>query len=77
VGTPVLRTLLTAGGVELIESPDRAFSIPLVPGDDKAGGLTEDSRTSVNPSLRGVTSVPVICPGREIFFPSSNGREGI
>lgn len=77
VGTPVLRTLLTAGGVGLIESPDRPCSIPVVPGDDKDGGLTEDSWTSVNPSLRGVIGVPVICPGREIFFPSSNGRVGI
>lgn len=77
VGTPVLRTLLTAGGVELIESPDRPCSISVVPGGDKDGGLTEDSWTSVNPSLRGVIGVPVICPGREIFFPSSNGRVGI
>lgn len=77
VGTPVLRTLLTAGGVELIESPDRLCSMSVVPGGDKDGGLTEDSWTSVNPSLRGVIGVPVICPGREIFFPSSNGRVGI
>lgn len=77
VGTPVLRTLLTAGGVELIESPDSPCSISVVPGGDKDGGLTEDSWTSVNPSLRGVIGVPVICPGREIFFPSSNGRVGI
>lgn len=77
VGTPVLRTLLTAGGVELIESPDRLCSSPVVPGGDKDGGLTEDSWTSVNPSLRGVIGVPAICPGRDIFFPSSNGRVGI
>lgn len=77
VGTPVLRTLLTAGGVELIESPDRLCSISVVPGVDMDGGLTEDSWTSVNPSLRGVIGVLVICPGREIFFPSSNGRVGI
>lgn len=77
VGTPVLRTLLTAGAVELIESPDRLCSISVVPGGDKDGGLTEDSWTSVNPSLRGVIGVPVICPGREIFFPSSKGRVGI
>lgn len=77
VGTPVLRTLLTAGGVELIESPARLCSIPVVPGGDKDGGLTEDSWTSVNPSLRGVIGVPAICPGREIFLPSSNGRVGI
>lgn len=77
VGTPVLRTLLTAGGAELIESPDRPCSISVVPGGDKDGGLTEDSWTSVNPSLRGAIGVPVICPGREIFFPSSNGRVGI
>lgn len=37
VGTPVLRTLLTAGGVELIESPDRPCSISVVPGGDKDG----------------------------------------
>lgn len=37
----------------------------------------ESYLTSVNPSLRGVIGVPVICPGREIFFPSSNGRVGI
>lgn len=37
VGTPVLRTLLTAGGVELIESPDRLCSISVVPGGDKDG----------------------------------------
>lgn len=43
--TPVLRTLLTAGGVELIESPARLCSIPVVPGGDKDGGLTEDSWT--------------------------------
>lgn len=43
--TPVLRTLLTAGGVELIESPDRPCSISVVPGGDKDGGLTEDSWT--------------------------------
>ena len=42
---PVLRTLLTAGGVELIESPDRLCSISVVPGGDKDGGLTEDSWT--------------------------------
>lgn len=77
VGTPVLRALLTAGGVVLIESPDRPCSISVVPGGDKDGGLTEDSWTSVNPSLRGVIGVPVICPGREIFFPSSKGRVGI
>lgn len=77
VGTPVLRTLLTAGGVELIESPDRPCSISVVPGGDKDGGLTEDSWTSVKPSLRGVIDEPLICPGREIFFPSSNGRVGI
>lgn len=77
VGMPVLRTLLTAGGAELIESPDRLCSIPVVPGGDKDGGFTEDSWTSVNPSLRGVIGVAVICPGREIFFPSSNGRVGI
>lgn len=77
VGTPVLRTLLTAGGDELIERPDRLCSIPAVPDGDKDGGLIEDSWTSVNPSLRGVMGVPVTCPGREIFFPSSNGRVGI
>lgn len=77
VGAPVLRTLLTAGGAELIDSPDRLCSIPAVPGADKDGGLTEDSWTSVNPSLRGVMGVLAICPGREIFFPSSNGRVGI
>lgn len=77
VGTPVLRTLLTAGGAELIESPDRPCSTSVVPGVDNDGGLTEDSWTSVNPSLSGVIGVPVICPGREIFFPSSNGRVGI
>lgn len=42
---PVLRTLLTAGGAELIDSPDRLCSIPAVPGADKDGGLTEDSWT--------------------------------
>lgn len=42
---PVLRTLLTAGGDELIERPDRLCSIPAVPGGDKDGGLTEDSWT--------------------------------
>ena len=42
---PVLRTLLTAGGVEPIESPDRPCSISVVPGGDKDGGLTEDSWT--------------------------------
>ena len=42
---PLLRTLLTAGGVELIESPDRLCSISVVPGGDKDGGLTEDSWT--------------------------------
>lgn len=77
VGTPVLRTLLIAGAVELIESPERLCSISVVPGGDKDGGLTEDSWTSVNPSLRGVIGVPVICPGRDIFFPSSKGRVGI
>lgn len=77
VGTPVLRTLLTAGGAELMDSPDRLCSTPAVPGGDKDGGLTEDSWTSVNPSLGGVMGVPVICPGREIFFPSSKGRVGI
>lgn len=43
VGTPVLRTLLTAGGLEPIESPDRLCSISVVPGVDKDGGFTEDS----------------------------------
>lgn len=38
VGTPVLRTLLTAGGVELTASPERPCSIPVVPGGDKDGG---------------------------------------
>ena len=41
----MLRTLLTAGGVELIESPDRLCSMSVVPGGDKDGGLTEDSWT--------------------------------
>lgn len=41
----MLRTLLTAGAVELIESPDRPCSISVVPGGDKDGGLTEDSWT--------------------------------
>lgn len=77
VGTPVLRTLLTAEGVELIESPDRPCSIPVVPGGDTGEGFTDDNWTSVKPSLRGVIGVLVICPGREIFFPSSNGLVGI
>lgn len=45
---PVLRTLLTAGGVVLIESPDRPCSISVVPGGDKDGGFTEDSWTFQN-----------------------------
>lgn len=37
LGISSLSTVLTAGGVELREQPDRPYSIPLVPNDGKAG----------------------------------------
>lgn len=55
--TPVLRTLLTAGAVELIESPDRPCSISVAPGGDKDGGLTEDSWTCQKGKKEKITQV--------------------